>query len=82
MEQSYNTCTKARQQLGLLYHLFGMADPASLTHLYKCLILPTLDYCSVVWDPAAAYLITKPESVQRLTARLTTKRYLTTFLTP
>ena len=23
-----NTCTKARQQLGLLYHLFGMADLA------------------------------------------------------
>ena len=49
-----NTCTKARQQLGLLYRLFGMADHASLAHLYKCLILPTLDYCSVVWDPAAA----------------------------
>ena len=52
-----------------------MADPASLAHLYKCLILPTLDYCSVVWDPAAAYLITKLESVQRLAARLTTKRW-------
>ena len=37
--------------------LFGMADPASLAHLYKCLILPILDYCSVVWDPAAAFLI-------------------------
>ena len=71
-----NTCTKARQQLGLLYRLFGIADPVSLAHLYKCLILPTLDYCSVVWDPAAAYLINRLESVQRLAARLTTKRWL------
>ena len=72
-----NTCAKARQQLGLLYRLFGMADPATLAHLYKCLVLPTLDYCSVVWDPAAACLITKLESVQRLAARLTTKRWST-----
>ena len=69
-----NTCAKARQQLGLLYRLFGMADPATLAHLYKCLVLPTLDYCSVVWDPAAACLITKLESVQRLAA---TKRWST-----
>ena len=57
-----NTCAKARQQLALLYRLFGMADPATLAHLYKCLVLPTLDYCSVV---------------QRLAARLTTKRWST-----
>ena len=70
-----NTCSKARQQLGFLYRLFGMADPVSLSHLYKCLILPTLDYCSVVWDPATIFLINKLESVQRLAARLTTKRW-------
>ena len=64
-----NTCTKARQQLGLLYCLFGIADPARSS--LRMSHLPTLDYCSVVWDPAAAYLINKLESVQRLAARLT-----------
>ena len=80
-----NTCTKARQHLCLLYHLFGMADPVSLTHLYKCLILPTLDCCSVVWDPAAVHIINKLEFVQILAARLTTstgRPHLATFLPP
>ena len=29
-----STCTKARQQLGFLYHFFYMADSVCLSHLY------------------------------------------------
>ena len=70
-----STCTKARQQLGVLYRFFYMADSACLSHLYKCLVLPTLDYCSSVWDPAAVTLISQLESVQRFAARLVTKHW-------
>ena len=37
------------------------------------LVLPTLDYCSSVWDPAAVTLISQLESVQSFAARLVTK---------
>lgn len=72
-----NTCAKARQQLEILHRLFGLADSATLSHLYKVLILPTFDYCSAVWDPAAVSLTNRLASVQRLAARLTTKRWHT-----
>ena len=70
-----STCAKARQQLGFLYCFFYMAGSACLSHLYKCLVLPTLDYCSSVWDPAAVTLISQLESVQRFAARLVTKHW-------
>ena len=70
-----NTCTRARQQLGVIHRSFYEADPGTLSHLYRCLLLPTLDYCSSVWDPHTTFLINKLESVQRLDARLVTKRW-------
>ena len=70
-----STCAKAKQQLGFLYRFFYMADSVCLSHLYQCLVLPTLDYCSSVWDPAAETLICQLESVQRFAARLVTKRW-------
>ena len=42
--------------------------PAS--QLYKALVLPKLDYCSSVWDPASSTLSDKLESVQRFAAKL------------
>ena len=73
-----NTCAKARQKLGFLYRFVHMADSACLTNLYKCLVLPTLGYCSVVWDPTAVALIDQLESIQRFAARLVTKRWSST----
>ena len=77
-----STCAKARQQLGFLYRFFYMADSACLSHLYKCLVLPTLDYCSSVWDPAAVTLISQLESVQRFAARLVYLTVLFVLLQP
>jgi len=72
-----NTCAKARQQLGIIHRTFNQANPPTLLHLYRCLVLPTLDYCSSVWDPQTSLLINKLESVQRLAARIITKRWFT-----
>ena len=46
-----NTCAKARQQLGIIHRTFNQSNPDTLSHLYCCLVSPTLDYCSSVWDP-------------------------------
>ena len=54
---------------------FSTWPTVCLSHLYQCLVLPTLDYCSSVWDPAAETLICQLESVQRFAARLVTKRW-------
>ena len=68
-----NTCAKARQQLGIINRSFNQANASTLFHLYRCLVLPTLDYCSSVWDPHTGLHINKLESVQRLAARIITK---------
>jgi len=70
-----NTCARARQQLGVIHRSFYKADLGTLSHLYRCLVLPTLDYFSSVWDPHTTFLINKLESVQRLAARLVTKHW-------
>jgi len=55
-----------------------MADSACLTNLCKCLVLPTLDYSSAVWDPTAVILINQLECVKRFAARLVTKHWSST----
>ena len=45
----------------------------TLTHLYKTLVIPKLDYCSSVWDPHTTSLRNSTESVQSLAAKLCSK---------
>ena len=68
-----SACKSAKQKLGLLYRNFHQADKETLTHLYKSLVLPKLDYCSSVWDPHTAALANSLESVQSLAARVCCK---------
>ena len=70
-----NTCKSAKQKLGLLYRNFHQADQRTLTHLYKLLVLPKLDYCSSVWDPHTSALVHKLESVQSFAAKLCTRSW-------
>jgi len=65
-----NTCLKARSQLGLLYRHFSLASPSALSHLYTTLVLPTLDYCSSLWDPLYEVHSNRLEGVQRLAAKI------------
>ena len=75
-----NTCAKTRQLLGFCTVFFHMADSACLSHLYKCLVLPTLDYCSAVWDHTAVTLSNQLESLFRGSwpCRLVTKHWSST----
>ena len=73
--QDVGTCNSAKRKLGLLYRNFYQADQSVLSHLYKALVLPKLDYCSSVWDPHAVTQIDRLESVQRFAAKLCTKRW-------
>ena len=70
-----NTCKSAKLKLGLLYRNFHQADQRTLSHLYKTLVIPKLDYCSSVWDPYNASLTNSLESVQSFAAKLCTKRW-------
>ncbi len=71
----HNVCLKAKSQLGLLHRLFHKASPVALNQLYKSLVLPTLDYCSSLWDPYYEVHIKRLESVQKFAARLVSKRW-------
>ena len=44
-------------------------------NLVQALVLPKLDYCSIVWDPTSSTLAEKLESVQRFAAKLCSKRW-------
>ena len=70
-----NTCLKARSQLGLLYRHFSLASPSALSHLYKSLVLPTLDYCSSLCDPLYEVHSNRLEGVQRLATKIVTKKW-------
>ena len=70
-----HSCNSAKRKLGLLYRNFYQADQRTLTHLYKALVLPKLDYCSCVWDPSSSSLTAKLEAVQRFAAKLCSKQW-------
>ena len=45
-------CSKARCMLGFTYGFFSPhCDDNTILTLYRALVLPILDYASVVWDP-------------------------------
>ena len=46
-----------------------------LLQLYKSLVLPTLDYCSSLWDPHFAIHSKKLESVQSFATRIISKSW-------
>ena len=70
-----NTCKSAKQKHDFLYRNFQQADQRTLSQLYKDLILPKLEYCSGVWDPASTTLSDELESVQRLATKLCTTHW-------
>jgi len=47
-EKAYN---KASQMLGLIHRIIRFKDPSVLIALYKSMVRPHLENCSVVWSP-------------------------------
>ena len=61
--------SKASQLCGWIFRTFKTRDKLSMLTLYKSLILPHLDYCSLVWSPSSVGDLQRIESVQRLLTR-------------
>ena len=57
--------SKAKQRIYLIFKSFITRDIKVMTFAYKTYILPILEYCSSVWNPAKLEDIDKLESVQR-----------------
>ena len=68
-------CQKAKHQAGLIYRQFYYASPACKSQLYRSLVLPTLDYCSSLWDPTHVTYTKKLEDVQKLAARIVSRKW-------
>ena len=69
-----HVCQKAKRQAGLIYIQFYQASRACKSQLYKLFMLPTLDYCSLLWDPTYA-INTKVDAVQKVCAKIITKKW-------
>lgn len=65
-----NTCSQAKKKIGLIYRLFGKFGRATLSHLYKVLVRPTLEYASSIWDPQHKVHTQSLERVQNFGARI------------
>ena len=68
------TCSKARKVLGLMFRHFCRNSSAStLIKLYKTLVHPILEYCSVIWDPSSLSLSHSLEAVQHFAIKLASR---------
>ena len=61
---------KANKVLGCIRLAFRFLDASTLVILYKALVLPLLDYCSVAWSPLYVKDIEVLEKVQRRMTRI------------
>ena len=62
-----------------LYRQIHLTGTPCLYQLYKSLVLPTLDYCSSVWDPSSALYTDKLESVQDFATKVITNQWNTPY---
>ena len=69
------TSTKAKKKLGFIYRSFNQPPLEVINNLYKSLVLPYLDYCSLVWDPSSKKHITSLEKVQKFAYKIMTKEW-------
>ena len=69
-------CSRARQQLGLLYRQFyGDSSTSTLKALYITQVRPHLEYAIPVWDPHLSKDVDALESVQRFASKVCTKKW-------
>ena len=61
--------TKASQMVGWMLRTFRARDENTVMTLYKTLVLPHLEYCSIIWAPTATKDLVKLEQVQRRATR-------------
>ena len=61
---------RANRMLSVIKLAFKFLDASSFTQVYKSLVLPILDYCSVVWNPLYVRDIEALEKVQHRFTRI------------
>ena len=62
-------CGKANRLLGFLKRNLYNAPIQIKEHLYKQLLLPSIEYCSAIWDPYHQTTVSKLEMIQHRAAR-------------
>ena len=60
--------------LGFLNRNLYHAPQNVKEYVYKTLVLPSLDYCSAIWDPYTKMDISKLEMLQHRAARFVTNK--------
>ena len=66
-----SVCARAKKLTGFIYRTFKLAGSPCLSHLYKSVVLPVLDYSSrSIWDPPQKCHITALERTQNFAARV------------
>ena len=67
-------CSKANRLLGFLRRALHHCPPHLREHAYKQIVLPSIEYCSSIWDPHQQTLIHKLEMIQHCVARFVLNR--------
>ena len=67
-DQCTQACNRANRLLGLMRRTMSSRDPVIMTRLYKSLVRPHLEYCSVAWSP---YYKKDKEQIERVQHRVT-----------
>ena len=62
--------------IGMIYrNLYYHSNPSFLLVLYKALVQPRLEYCSLIWDPHQLYLQDHLRSVEKFALRVYLKTW-------
>ena len=65
-----NVIASASKRIGVIHRVFGKCSQNIKFRLYNTLVLPTLEYCCVVWDPYLLGQQRKLEKVQKRAIRM------------
>ena len=65
----YSICNKANRLLGFLRRNLHHCPPYLKERAYKQIVLPSIEYCSTIWDPYQQTSIQKLEMIQHRAAR-------------
>ena len=56
---------KAKNLISWILRTFNSRTQIAMTTLYKSLVIPTIEYCSVLWSPSTVDLIQRLEDIQK-----------------
>ena len=64
-DQIESTIEKAKNLISWILRTFTSRSKHTMITLYKSLVIPILEYCSVLWSPSAVGLIQRLEEIQK-----------------